>query len=89
MPAPARYGAVMWLSFLLAAAATGVVFSLIDPDELRVCVNLPSLSRSGAYTVGFFLFWFFGAACGIVAVAFTYPVAPDAKSDNETAHTHD
>ena len=89
MPAPARYGAVMWLSFLLAALATGVFFSAIDPDELRLCVNLPPLSRSGAYTVGFFFFWMFGAASGVLAVAFTYPLAPAPEPSTEIVHPDD
>jgi hypothetical protein len=89
IPAAARYGTVLWLSFLLAAAATGVFFSAIDPDELRLCVNLPPLSRSGAYTVGFFLFWLFGAISGVLAVAFTYPAAPASQSADEILHRDD
>ena len=84
MPVPARFGAVLWLSFLLAAAATGLFFSLIDPDELKFCVPFPEVSRLGAYTIGFFLFWLLTAASGVLAVAFTYP--PAAESVIETPH---
>jgi hypothetical protein len=77
MPVPARYGAVLWLSFLLAAAATGAFFSVIDPEELRDCVPFPEVGRRGAYTVGFFLFWLLTAASGLLAVAFTYPPAAE------------
>lgn len=73
MPVPARFGAVMWLSFLLAVGATGVFFSAIDPEELRYCVDFPEVSRTGAYTIGFFLFWLLTGASGLLAVAFTYP----------------
>ena len=87
MPVPARFGAVLWLSFLLAAVATGVFFSAIDPEELRFCVTFPEVSRTGAYTVGFFLFWLLTAASGVLAVAFTYP--PASESVTETPHADD
>ena len=88
MPVPARFGAVLWLSFLLAAAATGVFFSAIDPEELQPCVvNFPEVSRTGAYTIGFFLFWLLTAASGVLAVAFTYP--PASESVYETPHADD
>lgn len=84
---PARFGAVLWLSFLLAAVATGIFFSAIDPEELRFCVSFPQVSRSGAYTIGFFLFWLLTAASGVLAVAFTYP--PALESVIETPHVDD
>ncbi len=87
MPVPARFGAVMWLSFLLAAIATGVFFSAIDPEELRFCVTFPEVNRTGAYTIGFFLFWLLTAASGVLAVAFTYP--PASESVIETPHVDD
>lgn len=76
MPPPARFGAVLWLSFLMAGAATGVFFSAIDPMELSYCVSFPQVSRTGAYTIGFFAFWLLTAASGVLAVMFTYPEAP-------------
>ena len=87
MPGPARFGAVMWLSFLLAAAATGIFFSAVDPEELRYCVSFPEISRMGAYTIGFFLFWLLTAASGVLAVAFTYP--PASESVIEIPHVDD
>ena len=81
MPVPARFGAVLWLSFLMAAAATGVFFSAIDPDELKFCVSFPEVSRTGAYTIGFFLFWLLTAASSVLAVAFTYPPAPESATE--------
>ncbi|MCC6710714.1 MAG: hypothetical protein IT492_24390 [Gammaproteobacteria bacterium] len=87
MPVPARFGAVLWLSFLLAAVATGIFFSAIDPEELRFCVTFPEVSRTGAYTIGFFLFWLLTAASGVLAVAFTYP--PASESGTETPHVDD
>lgn len=52
---------ILWLSFMIAGVATGVFFSLVDPIELGSCVALPlffpELSRIGAYSIGFLLFW--------------------------------
>lgn len=74
MPVPARFGAIAWLSFLMAVGASGVFFSAVDPQELGHCVDfLPEISRTGAYTIGFFAFWLFSGASGLLAVAFTYP----------------
>lgn len=83
MPVPARFGAVGWLSFLLAGAATGVFFSVLDPDELRFCLPFPEVSRTAAYSIGFFLFWLLTASAGILAVVFTYPVNPDTGADSD------
>jgi hypothetical protein len=69
----ARIGAVAWMSFLTAAAATGVFFSVIDPEALQYCVDFPEISRHGAYTVGFFLFWMLTASSSLLAVFFVYP----------------
>lgn len=73
MSAASRYGAVGWLSFLLAIAATGVFFSVLDPFELAPCLPFPEVSRMTAYSIGFLLFWLFAAAAGCLAVLFTYP----------------
>lgn len=83
MPPPARVGAVLWLSFLMAGAATGVFFSAIDPLELKYCVSFPEVGRTGAYTIGFFLFWLLTASSGLLAVAFTYPEPPPDDTAND------
>ena len=73
IPGPARTIAVLWLSFLMAGIATGVFFSAIDPIELKYCVSFPEVSRTGAYTIGFFLFWLLTASSSLLAVFFIYP----------------
>ena len=83
MPLPARIGAVLWLSFLLAGAATGVFFSVLDPDAIAPCLPFPEVSRTAAYSIGFFLFWLLTSASGIAAVIFTYPPAPE---DDDSTH---
>lgn len=76
MPAPQRVGAVLWISFLVAAAATGALFSAIDPEDVRQCLEWPKLSRLGAYTIGFLALWTLGASTALMAVFFVYPPAP-------------
>lgn len=53
---------VLWPSFLTAGAAVGVFFSLFDPNELTLFGDPIALSRVAIYSVGFFVFWAFGAA---------------------------
>jgi hypothetical protein len=48
---------VLWPAFLVASAATVVFFTVFDPEELFASRGGPEISRLGAYTVGFFLFW--------------------------------
>jgi len=61
---------ILWLSFVMAGIATGVFFSAIDPEALRPCVTFPEVSRMGAYTIGFLLFWLLTAASGLVTKYF-------------------
>ena len=49
---------VLWPSFLTAIVATGVFFSMVDPQELVLMGVSLAHSREGAYTAGFFVFWF-------------------------------
>jgi len=53
---------VLWPSFLVATAAEGLFFSMMDPEDLSFFGHPLELSRLGAYTVGFFAFWAITAA---------------------------
>ena len=53
---------ILWPAFLVAGIADGIVFSLFDPREMHVFGEPVELSRIGVYSIGFFLFWAFGAA---------------------------
>ena len=81
MPLLARVITVLWASFLMAGIATGVFFSTIDPLELKYCVDFPEVSRTGAYSIGFILFWLLTSASGLLAVFLTYP--EDAETSQE------
>lgn len=62
LPVVQRLSAILWPSFLLAGAATGVFFTYFDPLDLLHCEGEPPFSRTGAYTLGFFLFWLLAAS---------------------------
>lgn len=86
IPPLQRIITVLWLSFLTSGIATGVFFSTIDPMELKYCVNFPEVSRTAAYSIGFFLFWLLAGGTGLLAVYFTYPSdgeedKPESKSN--------
>ena len=59
---------VLWPAFLVAAAATGVFFSLFDPQEFWLFGEHLEISRMGAYTIGFFGFWAVGIGSSALSV---------------------
>ena len=76
-----RIMAVLWPSFLMAAAATGVFFSLFDPQEFWLFGAHLEISRLGAYTIGFFGFWGVGIASSALAVMLAAPSEASALSE--------
>jgi hypothetical protein len=59
---------VLWPSFLVAAAAELLVFSVIDPADLHVFGVPVDAGRMPVYTIGFFFFWAIGAAAAALTV---------------------
>ena len=57
-----RAMAILWPSFLVGGAAEAVFFTLFDPMDLHLFGNAVDLSRTGVYTLGFFMFWMCAAA---------------------------
>lgn len=53
---------ILWPAFLVAGIAEGIVFSLFDPQDMRLFGQTVELSRTATYSIGFFLFWAFAAA---------------------------
>ena len=53
---------ILWPSFVIGGVAEALFFTLFDPMELHVFGEPVALSRTAAYTVGFFLFWAFAGA---------------------------
>lgn len=71
MPRGQRAIAVLWPSFVVAIAATGLFFSAFNPRDL-VPFNLDlDISPLAAYSIGFFIFWLFGILCGYGTLYFT------------------
>lgn len=57
--------AVLWASFLTAAAGTMLFFALVDPAEVLDTISPdPEGSRMTGYGVGFFFFWLLALAAG-------------------------
>lgn len=80
VPEPERLIAVLWLFFLIAGIATTVFFALVDPIEIGACLGFDGVSRMGAYTLGFFLFWLLTATSSLLTTYFVAPsVAPKAS----------
>lgn len=53
---------ILWPSFLIAGMAEGLLFSVINPEDLLFFNHHPNISNEGIYTVGFFVIWIFCAA---------------------------
>ena len=68
---------VLWPSFLMAAAASGVFFSLFDPQQLEIFGIVVPPDPLTAYTTGFIAFWLLCAGSS----AMTYLLARDVRGD--------
>ena len=51
---------VFWPSFIVAGIGTVLLFTLLDPVDLRFVGPL-ELTRDAGYTIGFFFLWSLGA----------------------------
>ena len=74
--------AVLWPSFLVAGLETIVFFTFFDPQYVFMDYDI---SRTGAYSVGFFLFWGFAILPCVLTMYFARPCKPCAvyKDDLE------
>lgn len=72
-----RMAVVLWASFLVAIVAEGVVFSMLDPLAVFSGERHAALPPVAVYTLGFFLFWFFGTLAGLLsAYLLAQPAGP-------------
>ncbi|KAA3623497.1 MAG: hypothetical protein DWQ08_11520 [Proteobacteria bacterium] len=74
IPVIQRVVSVFWPSFLMAGVATVVFFAVFDPHDLVAPTWFPNLSRLGAYTIGFFLFWMLTATSCLLTCLFQRPI---------------
>ena len=72
--------AVMWPSFLVAGMETIVFFTLFDPQYVFMDYDV---SRTGAYSIGFFLFWGFAILPCMLTMYFARPCKPCAVYKDE------
>jgi len=70
IPVIQRIIAILWPSFITAGIATILFFTAFDPGVIFIDYDI---SRVGAYSVGFFLFWLFGAVTSITTCFFLRP----------------
>src|SRR6185436_12084527 len=63
-----RIAWILWPAFVMAITAVGIVFTLVDPADLHAFGAPLELSRLGAYTLGFLLFWALGSGCSALTV---------------------
>ena len=75
---------IVWPSFLITIAQVGVLFTFIDPSDIRWLSETYELSRQAVYTFGFFLCWaMVSAAC-----ALTLYLAQPTKAAEWQWHPH-
>jgi hypothetical protein len=80
LPPRARsFGVVAWCSFLVAGAATMVVFAFVDPEALHVAGAHGWFGdRLTGYALGFFVFWLATAASGALTLYMAHTDHPNA-----------
>lgn len=75
-PAIQRIIAILWPSFLMSGLATILFFTAFDPADLIFNNRSLGVSRTGAYTIGFFLFWMLTALTSALTCYFQRPCEP-------------
>lgn len=73
IPRIQRVISVLWPAFLVAGVATIVFFTVFDPQLMLQCGGFEGISRLGAYSVGFFLFWLITSASCLLSLYFGLP----------------
>ncbi len=68
--------AVLWPSFMAAILAEGFFFSMFDPADLMMVGGHIDMPPIGAYTIGFFFFWSFGALASMLSLYLVRSDAP-------------
>ena len=80
IPTTQKVIAVLWPSFLAAGLEIIIFFTIFDP--LNVFIDY-DVSRLGAYSIGFFLFWIFAILPCILTLYFAKPCKPCAVFKDE------
>jgi hypothetical protein len=80
-----RIISTLWPSFIVAAAANAVFFTVIDPRELYLFGQPVEFGRLATYSIGFFLFWAVTAASSAFSLLLHMHVDRSADLDQEPA----
>lgn len=59
---------VLWPSFLIAAIAEGVFFTVIDPQQLYLFGEPVEFSAIATYSIGFICLWLVCAASSLLTI---------------------
>lgn len=73
IPTIQKVVAILWPSFITAGVATVLFFAAFDPNLLLADTRFYGVSRLGAYTIGFFLFWLLTAVSCLLTCYFQKP----------------
>lgn len=75
---------VLWPSFLVAALAEGIFFTVINPRELYLLGQPVHYSALATYSIGFLGFWLVCAASSLTTIFLQRP----AKELNQPSPQH-
>lgn len=66
---------IVWPAFLAAGVMEMLVFSAFDPQDLQWSAQLAELSRTGIYSLAFFVFWAVFIVAGYLTVLLSISAA--------------
>ena len=69
---------ILWPSFLVAGMGEGLIFTVVNPEEIIFLRDHPGITDEGIYTIGFFMSWTFCA----VSSALTAYILPGIEASN-------
>jgi hypothetical protein len=86
VPTIQRVTAILWPSFLTAGIATVIFFTVFDPLELAALLGYEDVTRTGAYSIGFFAFWVLTSFSCLVSGYFLRPCSRVNEPKREARH---
>lgn len=72
---------ILWPAFLVACLGEGLLFTLVDPEELTFFGHHIEMSKEGVYTVGFFAIWALCALSSTLTIYILPGLLGDLKGD--------
>lgn len=82
IPLIQRVVAILWPSFIMAGIATILFTTAFDPE---IIFSDYDISRLGAYSICFFIFWLFGALTATATCYFLKPCQAINKAREQAA----